>query len=48
MYIYCKLYDAIRYATMLTTKLTYLMNAYYTPNDGFTANDASFYENKVG
>ena len=28
----------------LTTKLTYLMTAYmyYTPNGGFTANDASF------
>ena len=23
--------------------ITYLMTAYYTPNDGFTANDASFY-----
>ena len=32
----------------LTTKLTYLMTAYYTPNDGFTANSASFYKNKVG
>ena len=32
----------------LTTKLTYVMTAYYIPNDGFTANDASFYKNKVG
>ena len=24
------------------------MVAYYTPNDGFTANDASFYKSKVG
>ena len=28
----------------MTTKVTYLMTAYYTPNDGFTANDALFYE----
>ena len=35
---------------LLTTKLTYLMTTdmYYTPNGGFTANDASFYKNKVG
>ena len=31
----------------LTTKLMHLMSAYYTPNDGFTANDASFYKNKI-
>ena len=31
-----------------TTKLTYLMTAYYMPNDGFTANNALFYDNKVG
>ena len=33
----------------LATKLTYLMSAYmyYTLNGGFTADDASFYENKV-
>ena len=24
------------------------MTAYYTPNDSFPANDASFYDNKVG
>ena len=32
----------------MTTKLMYLMIAYYTPNDGFTANDVSFYKSKVG
>ena len=33
-----------------TAKLTYLMIAcmYYAPNNGFTANDASFCNNKVG
>ena len=37
-------------AVHLTTKLMYIMTAYmyYTPNSGFTANDASFYKNKVG
>ena len=29
----------------MTAKLTYLMTAYYTPNNGFTANNASFYKN---
>ena len=32
----------------LTAKLMYLMTAYYTPNDSFTASDAMFYTNKVG
>ena len=33
----------------LKTKLTYLNYGYnYAPNDGFTANNASFYNNKVG
>ena len=32
----------------MTTKLTYLITAYYTLNDGFTANEVSFYDNKVG
>ena len=32
----------------LTTKLTYIMTAYYTPSNSFTANDALFYKNKVG
>ena len=33
----------------LTTKLMYLMSVYmyYTPNGGFTANNAPFYKNKV-
>ena len=37
----------IWYATTHDSKLTYLMTA-YTPNDRFTANDASFYNSKVG
>ena len=32
---------------LLTPKFAYLMTAYYTPNDAFTANDASFYKNKL-
>ena len=32
----------------MTTKLTYLMTVYYTPNAGFNANDALFYKNKFG
>ena len=32
----------------MTTKLKYLMTAYYTPHDDFTPNDASFYKNEVG
>ena len=31
----------------LTIKLAYLMTAYYTLNNGFTANNASFYKNKL-
>ena len=31
----------------LTTKLMYLMTAYYTPNDSFTANDASFLKTRL-
>ena len=31
----------------MTPKLTYLMTAYYTPKDGFTVNDASFYNSKI-
>ena len=30
----------------MTTKLTYLMTAYYASSDSFTANDALFYKNK--
>ena len=40
-------YIAIWCVTYLT-KLTLLMTVPYAPNDGFTANDASFYKNKVG
>ena len=34
----------------MTTKLMYLMTAYYmyTSNGGFTANDIPFYKSKVG
>ena len=48
--VYCNPLRTSLFATQLrlTTKLTYLMTAYYTPNDGFTAKDASFYKNKVG
>ena len=37
--LYTSLFDT---QPRLTTKLTYLMTKYYTPNDAFTANDASF------
>ena len=50
--IYCKSVYTSLFGTQLhlTTKLTYLMNAYmyYTPNGCFTANNASFNKNKVG
>ena len=48
--VYCKPIHASLFGAQLhmTTKLTYLMTAYYAPNDGFTANDTSFCENKVG
>ena len=42
------MYIANCYATMSDNKLMYLMTAYYTPNDSFTANDALFYKNKLG
>ena len=32
----------------MTTKLTYLLTAYYISNDGFTAKDVFFYKSKVG
>ena len=32
----------------LTTKLIYLMTAYYTPNDNFTVNNILFYKSNVG
>ena len=54
----CRVYTASLYMHTLlfgvqlpvpiTTKLTYLMTAYYTPNDGFTANNTSFYKNDGG
>ena len=46
--IYCKTVHASLFGVQsrITTKLTYLMTAYYTPYDSFTANDASFYNNK--
>ena len=31
------------HASLMTTKLMYLMTAYYTPNDDFTANDVPIY-----
>ena len=50
--VYCKSVYTSLFGTQLclTTKLTYLMTAYmyYTPNRGFTANNASFYKSKVG
>ena len=51
IHVYCNhayihYYLVCNYAWQL--KLMYLMTAYYTPNNGFTANDASYYKNKVG
>ena len=45
-----RVYGTLLFDTQVrpTPKLTYLMTAYYTPDDGFTANNASFYKNKVG
>ena len=34
--------------TFMTTKFTDLTAGYYTPNNGFTSNDASFHKNKIG
>ena len=47
-YIYCNpVYTSLIGTQLrLTTKLTYLMAGYYTPNDRFTTNDASFYKKK--
>ena len=42
---YILLFDAQRH---MTTTLTYLMMAYYTPNNNFNANDALFHKSKVG
>ena len=49
-FVYCKpVYTSLSGAQLCkTTILMYLMTAYYTPNDGFTADNASFYKNKVG
>ena len=45
--VHCKPVYTLLFDTRLclTTKLTYLMIAYYPPNNGFTASDASFYKN---
>ena len=50
VYAYCKLVHAMLFGVQLcmTTELTYLMTAYYTPNNGFIAYDASFYKKKIG
>ena len=42
--VYCKPIDTFLFGLQLcmTTKLAYLVTAYYTLNNGFTANDASF------
>ena len=50
VYIYCKPVCRSLFGVQLrmTTKLTYLMTIYYTPNNGFTANNVSFYKSKVG
>ena len=45
--VYCKLMHTswfnMQLHVCMTTQLAYLMTAYYTPNDGFIANNASFY-----
>ena len=50
--VYCKSVHTSLIDTQLrlTIKLRNLMTVcmYYTPNAGFTVNDASFYKNKVG
>ena len=49
--VFCKPIHTLLFSTQLrmTTKLmyTYLMTAYYTPNDSFPANAASSFKNKV-
>ena len=47
--VYCKAVHTLLFGAQLrtTAKLTYLMSAYYIPNNDFTANDASFHKNKV-
>ena len=50
--VYCKsVYTSLfGMQQRLTTKLTYLIIAcmYYVPKGGFSANNASFYKNKIG
>ena len=47
--VYCKSVYTSLFGTQLslTTKLTYLMTAYHTQNDGFTTSDASFLRTKL-
>ena len=45
LYVYTLLFGE---QLCMATQLTYLMTAYYTPNNDFTANNASFYKNKLG
>ena len=48
--VYCKPVHTSLFGVQLnmTTKLMYLLTAYYTPNNSFTANDASFNKNQFG
>ena len=48
--LYCKPVHTLLFGVQLcvATNLTYLMTAYYTPNNTFNGNDASFYKNKAG
>ena len=48
--VYCKPVHTALFGIQLcmTKKLAYLMTAYCTPKDGYTAIDASFYKWKVG
>ena len=48
--VYCKsIYKPLFCAQLrMTTILTHLMTAHYTPKNGFTANNALFYMNTVG
>ena len=50
MYVYYKCMHTSLFGGQLrlTTKVTYLMSTYYTPKEGFTGKDASFYNNNVG
>ena len=47
--VYCKPVHSSLFVAQLrmTTKPMYLMTAYYIPNDGFTANNVSFYKSIV-